>query len=338
MIYNIQGLRAFAALSVLYAHLASTSALSLRPNVGVFGVDLFFVISGFLIPYVADAHAGLFALRRLIRIVPLYWTVTLFLFAVARTVPALFHSIKPTFGQLVGSLLFLPYPPLKGPFPVVSFGWTLNYEMYFYAIFASALLAGKRFAPAIAATVIAVVFAVVRLLGDTAGAFAFFGNSIVFEFVFGILCFYGLPAIKRLPSGPSILVATVALLAISVAALPLSEIATTASDGPRWALMGVPAWAVVLCALVLELKFGISARNRGLLAAADSSYALYLTHVYVITALVRLLPSDLASGALRGVLILPLTGAALAAAFLLHQRYERPLRISLQQTLLPTSS
>ena len=73
MIYNLQLLRALAALAVVYFHVTSEAGLGLPVNIGAHGVDVFFVISGFIIAYIGARSPDGFLLRRLIRIVPFYW-------------------------------------------------------------------------------------------------------------------------------------------------------------------------------------------------------------------------------------------------------------------------
>ena len=149
----VQALRAIAALTVVFGH-AQTEALSLvaakAGGLSTFlvdktgaGVDLFFVISGFVMVHASQRLFGeagaakTFLLRRLFRIVPLYWAVTtLFLLAMLAT-PALLSSDAPTLVEIVKSYLFVPYAKAGAEMmqPVYKLGWTLNYEMFFYGLF-----------------------------------------------------------------------------------------------------------------------------------------------------------------------------------------------------------
>ena len=72
MIYNVHLLRAMAALSVVYYHIASEGGLDLPLAFGTFGLDIFFVVSGFIIAYIGTKTPHSFLLRRLIGIVPFY--------------------------------------------------------------------------------------------------------------------------------------------------------------------------------------------------------------------------------------------------------------------------
>ena len=107
------------------------------------GVDLFFVISGFIMVYSSEDLFGArgawrtFLTRRLVRIVPLYWLTT------AITIPLM--SLTVDWQSLLGSYFFIPYrAPSNAIVPLHGVGWTLNLEMFFYVIFAAAISSLKR--------------------------------------------------------------------------------------------------------------------------------------------------------------------------------------------------
>lgn len=130
-IQSLQILRALAATSVVYLHIGC------EPWFGGFGVDIFFVLSGFVMCYITDSgESGKeFFLRRIARIVPLYWALTLITFVIAWLKPTLFNSTTADLGNLFKSLLFIPYVKENGSIsPIIPVGWTLNYEVYFYLL------------------------------------------------------------------------------------------------------------------------------------------------------------------------------------------------------------
>src|ERR1041384_763192 len=148
VLLNLHLLRAFAALAVVYFHITSPNGLNLSPNIGSHGVDMFFVISGFIIAAIGARSPDRFLVRRFIRIVPFYWTATLAIFALSALVPQYFHSTRPDVVQLVCSLFFVPrQTSYSGMVPTLLLGWSLNYEMYFYVLFALALAIAPRIAP-----------------------------------------------------------------------------------------------------------------------------------------------------------------------------------------------
>src|ERR1700757_5056732 len=96
---NLQVLRAYAAANVVLVHLLPLYGVSW--HVGLYGVDLFFVLSGFLMMMIAGTDPSRFLTRRLIRILPLYWLCTLGVFVISLISPDFLHSTKPDWGNLL---------------------------------------------------------------------------------------------------------------------------------------------------------------------------------------------------------------------------------------------
>ena len=109
---------------------------------GAAGVDIFFVVSGFIMVVTTmkrDMAPGEFLLHRIARIVPVYWVVTILLFAIVMYgfKPVGIMRMQPDW--LAKSLLFIPFDRDGRVEPIISVGWTLNYEMFFYLLFALGL-------------------------------------------------------------------------------------------------------------------------------------------------------------------------------------------------------
>ena len=116
---SIQALRAIAAFMVLAFHLSNLAEIAPRLQttnfvLGAAGVDLFFVISGFVMVYSCErlfnrpGASAQFVVQRLVRIVPLYWLATTAMVLLC----APFASTK----AVTASLLFWPYPAGGHPF------------------------------------------------------------------------------------------------------------------------------------------------------------------------------------------------------------------------------
>ncbi len=150
----IQLLRGLAALMVCCFHMKGILKDSLWGKMlfqnGSLGVPLFFMISGFIL-YVTTSKAqikpafiGKFALKRLLRIVPLYYLLTLVYLAVHSNL-SLYLIDNPRW--LMPMFFFYPsYLGFTGPsygFPPLAVGWSLNYELYFYLLLAITMFAGK---------------------------------------------------------------------------------------------------------------------------------------------------------------------------------------------------
>ena len=197
-VHSLQALRAVAASLVVVDH----TLLELtgdRPNdpmtsiawaLGNAGVYVFFVVSGFIMVHVSwssfgGARSGLgFFRRRIIRIVPLYWLGTLLALC--------FHKVSSTHGvqdgwrELAYSLAFMPYRDQGGAWaPILPQGWTLNYEMMFYVIFALGLCAPRRYGlPVIGLALLGIVLGG-RWVSDA--AIAYLASPIILWFLLGIV-------------------------------------------------------------------------------------------------------------------------------------------------------
>ena len=213
-LHFLQALRAIAAWLVVADHaLLDTTQGDLRNPLtpvawmmGTIGVCVFFVISGFIMVHICWDDFGRrgattdFLRRRIIRIVPLYWFATISAFA--------FHKVSVTHGahagwsELLRSLFFIPHLDEDGSWtPVLSQGWTLNYEMFFYVIFGTALAFRRQIAVPAIGTALG-IFTIVGLFLP-AGVLAYLSSPIVLWFVFGMVLAvlwqqYGLAEAKRL--------------------------------------------------------------------------------------------------------------------------------------------
>jgi exopolysaccharide production protein ExoZ len=336
LIHNIQLLRFVAALSVVFLHSTDESGLRLPVSFGGFGVDIFFVISGFIISTITFHNASHFWVKRLIRIVPFYWTATLAIFFLALAIPSLLHHAKADVTWLVFSLFFIPHDSPHGVHPLLGLGWTLNYEMYFYAVFAVTLFVSRRWAAYLSAAVIIAVLAITRFVAPASPAEAFYGDPIVLEFIWGIVVF---ELFRRVPwmTTPSPrgagYVAVLAILALALLWLPIQEVYRI---DPLRLSAGAAAAIVVAMFLMLEKRYGIAAQNRFVLLVGEASYVLYLIHPYVVFGILRLVlhtsrQLPLWSGWL---LAAPLLIAATGAAIAIHLWFEVPVMNWLRRKLI----
>ncbi len=134
MIYRreVDGLRAVAVVSVILFHAGFTWI----PG-GYVGVDVFFVISGFIISTVADREksASRFLVKRIWKVVPLYYFVSIIEYYWKSN-----SGQTPSIEQVWKSILFLR----QSGGPVLIHGWTLVYEMWFYGVLSVFLFFGAR--------------------------------------------------------------------------------------------------------------------------------------------------------------------------------------------------
>ncbi|SDO31721.1 Peptidoglycan/LPS O-acetylase OafA/YrhL, contains acyltransferase and SGNH-hydrolase domains [Methylobacterium phyllostachyos] len=345
MLYNLQILRALAAYLVFLTHFGLYAAPVLpRPDVlafGAAGVDVFFVLSGFIM-FVSTGGGGegvgAFLTRRVARVVPVYWLVTLCLavMALAGLKPIGILELRPEY--LVQSLLFLPFSRGGYVEPLNSVGWTLNYEMFFYVVFAGLLLVPTRGQRALAA---AAIFLSLTLLGrlSVPGLYwAYYTKPIVLEFAAGIGLGYAYLRLGSPPAGfPVRRAAAAAFVAAGLLVLG-GQAGAYALDVPpemtgfvRPLVWGSAASLVVGAMLLLE-QGGITLRSRWLLSQGNASYSFYLIHnlmLHTTSKVVALLP---VAGFLRVGLIFVLAFAASAAlGSVLFRRVEAPMNAALRR-------
>ena len=338
LIYNLQLLRAIAALSVVFVHTSSGAGLNLPISFGAFGVDIFFVISGFIISYISSLDPSQFFLKRLIRIVPFYWAATLGMFAVAYFFPTMLRTVKADWPTLLFSLFFIPHDSFAGAHPILLLGWTLNYEMYFYVLFAIALRFSPKHAIALCATAITAILLAVNDLHPATDAGAYYGKTIVLEFVYGM----GIFAIWRALGMNDVKARSwdlTAYLASGMAFFCLVFLAFQENLTPqplRFIFGGVPAMAIVFGVLLLERRYGVFSKSKTLLLIGEASYIIYLIHPYIVYSLLRAGIRGAAHWPLLGKwMLVPLLMAAVSIVSLaIHLWFERPLMAMLRRRLL----
>jgi exopolysaccharide production protein ExoZ len=330
---SLQYLRGIAALMVVYFH----SVLQLRnlgggqgalPLFGESGVDLFFVLSGLLM-WLTTANSRAtpwaFMRKRLIRIAPLYWGLTLAAGAVALAAPSLLKSTVWEASHFFASLLFIPAPnpafmdaAAQGLryTPVIIPGWTLNYEMFFYLVFALCIV----LKPVARLLLVPGVFVALWLAGAAGlvqeGPLAYYSNPIIFEFVLGM-------GVALLLQRRWFLAPWCAALAGVVAAVAL--VYADLHHAPwRPLSFGVPAAVLIYCLCSLESR-ACSLELPVLRLLGDASYSIYLTHVFSLAALrVVFLRVSGDAGPSAGVFLLVAIVVSALVGIATYWLYERP--------------
>jgi exopolysaccharide production protein ExoZ len=256
-------LRGIAAVAVVVHHFYEPQNMDSVARLGAAGVDLFFVISGFIMANVAaERTAGEFLRDRIWRIYPLWWIAVL---------PWLFWLPRgPTF--IASSLTLWPIYGADFCMPVLMVGWTLSFEMLFYLGTTGAIATRPGVVVALYALLLAGAL-------TTSSAFIhFIGNPMVIEFLLGVL-------VARLPRSPSLgWLAPLGLVLIAMTSPATGDVESTI--GVSFALWraiqwGIPAALIVWGALSLEHV----ARHRLFdvpVRIGDASYSIYLFHPIVV--------------------------------------------------------
>jgi exopolysaccharide production protein ExoZ len=274
-LYGIQYLRAFAALAVVLFHAAERSGYAFA--IGAAGVDVFFVISGFIMWVIVERRPvspGRFLKERVRRIVPVYWLATGVMAAGA--LAGLFPNLVLTAGHLAGSLFFVPVrSPSSGEiWPVLVQGWTLNYEMFFYAVFAACLLLPARLRLAGVAAIFLLLVALGLTVKSDNPLFTTYTRPIILEFVAGMVI-GRLWLVGRVPGrGLAFVLIGTALAgfaAIGILKLPFDE----------WTCG--PLAAALVCGTAALEKHCRVPRFRLPALLGDASYSIYLWHTFAIS-------------------------------------------------------
>ena len=283
---SIRILRAVTATTVVVHHVLIQDGRVF----GEFRVDVFFVLSGFVIALALEAGTTSvrdFIASRLVRIVPLYWLATLLVFFGALLRPDLFNSTTANVPDLLKSLFFIPYRKESGHmFPMLFVGWTLNYEMLFYATSALALWRFRRNVSLVFAAItlmLAAAFLIASLAHSNRAIVEFLAYDRLLEFPLGIAVWFVWRKGLRIP------VALAAFVAIAMYAL-MTCIEQVWPDVSSLVGNGLPTCLLLISALSLEGLVVDSALTRGLLYLGDASYATYLSHPFVIEAMRKLVP------------------------------------------------
>lgn len=282
-ILSIQYLRAVAALLVVFQHTreqipAFASHLTFTGGPG--GVDLFFVISGFIMTVTVNGvSAREFMAKRIIRIVPLYWFFTLMVSSIAFISPDIFRSTVVSTETLIKSLLFIPHMSLGHPgqvWPILVPGWTLTYEMFFYCVLAAIL-----WLPLVnRIMIITILFFLLAVVGNgvfdltTITVLRPFTSLILFEFVAGMVAGYLFLYKEPLPASVAFALLTSGSVLLILQAIP----------GDRLFTRGIPALMIVIAATSLERLDRVPNIKIGKLLG-DASYSIYLSHLFFLFAL-----------------------------------------------------
>jgi len=339
MLYNLHLLRVIAALGVVYFHITSEAGFGLDWDVGSRGVDVFFVISGFIIAYIATSKPDQFLVRRVIRVVPFYWAATVFVFAIVAVVPHLFRTTQADLTHLIYSLFFIPREaPDGGMWPTLVLGWSLNYEMFFYVLFALSLRISQKHSPLICCGWIIALFIMLNTFAGGSPTMSFYGRPIVLEFCYGVGVFYlftwldGRKAtLAKYAAGKWVLVLVLvgSLVAINVLEQHYRE------EISRAVIAGIPAFFIVLSALLLERIYGVATKNKTIYLLGEASYIVYLVHPYIIYTVIRLAikDSDSLPAPVLALLIIGLVALSSVIAVAIHVWFEKPVMKYLRDKL-----
>lgn len=279
---SIQALRGITALFIVLEHIRFL-------NCGAFGVDIFFCISGFMIMFSTHRNTEHFFAKRLIRILPLYYTMTLGTYILLLLFPGMFAQSKANPVFLLKSLLFIPFDIGGGILqPLMRIGWTVNCEIFFYLLFFVAFHISHRYRGLICSALLLICVALAELLPVDFAPLTFYGSPVMLEFILGILAYYICRLIWKAYTAGKLprfcLPLSLTAAALCFLGLLVTKPFVNVLGFRRPLLWGIPALVIVLCFFLMGLYLKMPST---LTKLGDVSFSLYLMHYYPVVLLDR---------------------------------------------------
>lgn len=345
----IQVLRGIASLLVVFLHITTNSNSLLNKefcfNIFIFGgagVDIFFVLSGFIITYsnlyyIAQPSAsGNFLKRRLIRIFPIYWIIITVFLILQLALPAYYKTHFNTgFANVFQTYLLLPdHIMLNG----VS--WSLTNELFFYFIFSFALIIpSKKYSLIILAAyfIFLIIFSFTAPVGINTNPYI---KILIFpmnlEFILGVFIVIVINRFSNKWVYPLLVTGT--LLFLAGALLSNSGITLISSSSSqalnRVLLFGFPSFLIILALVKMELGKTINMHNI-FLHLGDASYSIYLIHLPIVAAFFKIvIKFNINNAVLLSLCSFVLLITVCAAGIFIYQKIEKPLIARLNKILL----
>ncbi len=272
----IQLLRFFAALGVMLSHVGFGDSYITNISFST-GVNLFYCISAFLMMYTTQKSTPKhFISKRLIRLIPLYWILTILTFFAAMLIPSLSDGSN-SISELIKSLFFIPYvrDGLKTAAvirPIVGPAWTLTYDIFFLFLFALSMKISHKWRGVLSSIGCLTLLFVGKMLPDQIAIGRVLARDFWLNYIFGIAVFYIWKFMQDKED-------------LKKKALPIWTIIGIASFA--WLFIGYKP--LILCAVLsfasltcILLAMGEKSVPKFFVTFGAISYSFYLTHYYVI--------------------------------------------------------
>ena len=289
---SLQAIRGFASLFVMFFH--GTTIIDERLNyiflnrifsVGFSGVDIFFVLSGFIILYTSGTgkyNIKTFLKKRFIRIYPIYWLVTGLLIAVYFISPTQEQSYKGDFETILGSLILLPQKKY-----IVGVAWTLTYEIIFYLIFAFSYFNHPKYLFYVLliwlSTILICFFSYIKPASILISTLL---NPLIVNFALGCLVAHLYKRYNNFKYPRLVLSIGIILFLIlwsNYYQIKLSNDDNLTEDFNQLHLFGIPSALIIFSVLYLPIKV-----PKLLVYIGDASYSIYLIHGTVLSLLIKI--------------------------------------------------
>lgn len=274
---NIQILRFFSALAVSLFHVGFLDSLGRNYNVWlVNGVFIFYAISGYVTMLSTERGCGKFMLKRLIKIFPLYWFLTIATFIAMKTKPSLF-PYDPTLIDLIKSMFLIPYShqataTANAMYPIVSMGHTIQTTMLYYLVFWIVAKISYKKRGLLSLFVVIVIMLCGILLKPSSAFMKFYLKPDIIYFTVGIAAYYICKCkISKKNNSNSLLLILAAMLFIA-----------TMCFNNRWVLL-----TLILLLMVFVIQSGKSpimqlSIFKKLTIMGNWTFSYFLIHLYIL--------------------------------------------------------
>ena len=297
----IQLLRGIASLLVVLMHATGNIAgghyLGGFFNFGGAGVDIFFVLSGFIITYTSNIFSAkksvfsLFLKRRFVRIFPVYWIICTVFLAIHIALPSFYR----THYDFTVSNLFNTYFLLPGHQMINGVSWSLSYEIFFYILFSMAFLIRQK------TVIVLFLISYVSLIlmfslfnHNLEGAYkwvSFFFYPMITEFFMGILAALVIPKLPVSFALPFLIIGSCTFIGFGIysniwgVSVPghFGNVVPVFGHFGRVVLFGIPSFFIIVGMVKYELSRLINLHNIFILMG-QASYSLYLIHLPILAA------------------------------------------------------
>ncbi len=283
MIFSIQYLRGLAAIMVVLYHIEIKGRQYDINNlswfkIGFFGVDLFFIISAFIMcntTYNKNTTFTRFIGARITRILPLYWLMTLLALIIFLIKPSLVNSSGGV-TSIWASFLLAP----NGDKFLVNNGWTLSYEFLFYFIFGLSLILPLKNKRLIISSILIFIVSFGYIVNFDSTYYDFITDPILLEFLLGIIAF----TILKKYNIPAAMSYTLIFSAIIILLWENNFGAIHLTLG-RAVSAGIPMFLLFIGIVRFEdkIKQKTNILLKGIEKLGDSSYSLYLVHPFILS-------------------------------------------------------
>lgn len=346
VLLSIQALRGLAVMAVVLIHIQlyfsnklQMPALLPQFNIGAASVDVFFVISGFIMVYASERLFGqpggmrIYFLRRIARIVPMYWAAStiLLVYVLLRydSVSAVAGGAKADY--VIASYLFYPYLRPDGwGAPLLGVGWTLNFEVFFYTLFGLLIAFSRRTVVTVIGAVFCVLIAI-QFLFSLPNPFAYWFSPLIIEFVFGMGIAHAYRIGVRLPPWLQWTLIAAGLAGLGYAWHQAFFFEPTSLL--RVLYWGLPALLIVGPFALAEKRVphNLFWRVSGLLG--DASYSIYLVHTLTLGVPVLLLGRWIAPASAPWFYLACILVATTIPSLLVYVYVEKPITEALQRMI-----